>query len=425
MGTWSAALLYPRISRRRHLVMTSWLWNLAGLVLIIGFAAQISWGSLAFWRTSSASLLVGLVSFAYLVAAGVALSLIRFPRTDKIAVVFLSVSIAFLFVLVIVVFGRLYYSRSFLLTAYLMSLVWFSIGVYLLSRTQQLTFGLVPGGFAERLLRLEGAKWVVLSSPRIQESIDGIVIDLHQSLSPEWIRFLADCILQGIPVYHAASIYEHITGRVSLEHLSDDAARAFHSPLIYSHVKRFIDIVLVLVSLPITIPLMSIIALLIKLDSRGPVLFIQDRVGLGGKPFRMLKFRTMRTDAERGGAKFAKEADDRVTRLGRWLRKFRLDELPQFWNVLKGEMSLIGPRPEQVKFAEEFAREIPFYSYRHLVKPGITGWAQVMHGYAAGKEETREKLEYDLYYVKYLSLWLDLLIATKTIRTILTGFGAR
>ena len=403
----------------------SWLWNLAGLALIIGLATQVSWGTLAFWHVPGASLLVGLVSFAYLVAASVVLRLVRFPRTDKIAVVFLSVSIAFLFVLVIVVFGRLYYSRSFLLTAYLMSLFWLSTGAYLLPRSQQLTFGLIPGGFAERLLRLGGAKWVVLSSPRVQESLDGIVVDLHQNLSPEWIRFLADCSLQGIPVYHAALIYEHLTGRVSLEHLSDDAAQAFHLPLIYPHVKRFMDIVLVLVSLPITVPLMFIIALLIKLDSRGPVLFIQDRVGQGGRPFRMVKFRTMRTDAERGGAKFAKEADGRVTRLGRWLRKFRLDELPQFWNVLKGEMSLIGPRPEQVKFAEEFAKEIPYYNYRHLVKPGITGWAQVMHGYAAGKEETQEKLEYDLYYVKYLSFWLDLLIIAKTIRTILTGFGAR
>jgi len=403
----------------------SWLWHLAGLVLIIGLATQVSWGTLTFWRVPGGSLLVGLVGVAYLVAAGVVFRVVHFPRTDKIAVVFLSVSIAFLFVLAIVVFGRLYYSRSFLLTAYLMSLVWLSSGVYFLSRSQQLTFGLIPGGLAERLPPLGGAEWVVLSYPRVQGNLDGIVVDLHQNLSPEWIRFLANCSLQGIPVYHAARIYEHLTGRVSLEYLSEDAVQAFRLPLIYPHIKRLMDIVIVLVSLPITAPLMSVIALLIKLDSRGPVLFIQDRVGQGGKPFRMVKFRTMRTDAERGGAKFAKEADDRVTRLGRWLRKFRLDELPQFWNVLKGEMSLIGPRPEQVKFAEEFTKEIPYYSYRHLVKPGITGWAQVMHGYAAGKEETREKLEYDLYYVKYLSLWLDFLIVAKTIRTILTGFGAR
>ena len=419
-------LLFNLPSRRRRLLANRyWLWNAVGLVLTLILASDVAWGTVFFWRVPGGPMLVGLVSLAYVVAAGVVLRLIRLPRTDEIAVVFLSVSIAFLFVLAIVALGRLYYSRSFLLTAYLISLVWLSIGVYILSRPQRLTFGLVPGGFAERLLRLRGANWVVLSSPRVQGSLDAIVVDLHQNLSPEWIRFLANCTLQGIPVYHAALIYEHLTGRVSLEYLSDDAVQAFHLPRIYPQVKRFIDIVLVLVSLPITMPLMSMIALLIKLDSRGPILFIQDRVGQGGRPFRIVKFRTMRTDAERGGAKFAKEADDRVTRLGRWLRKFRLDELPQFWNVLKGEMSLIGPRPEQVKFAEEFAEEIPYYNYRHLVKPGITGWAQVMHGYAAGKEETREKLEYDLYYVKYLSLWLDLLIVAKTIRTILTGFGAR
>jgi UDP-GalNAc:undecaprenyl-phosphate GalNAc-1-phosphate transferase len=170
---------------------------------------------------------------------------------------------------------------------------------------------------------------------------------------------------------------------------------------------------------------MLLTALAVKLESPGPVLFWQERVGAGGKTFRMVKFRSMRTDSEARGARFATDGDDRVTRIGRFLRRSRIDELPQYWNILKGEMSLIGPRPEQVSFVRQFEQEIPFYAYRHLVKPGITGWAQVNQGYAASVHETRGKLEHDLYYIKHFSFWLDALIVFGTIRTVLTGFGAR
>src|SRR5690606_3939710 len=143
------------------------------------------------------------------------------------------------------------------------------------------------------------------------------------------------------------------------------------------------------------------------------------------KPFKMVKFRSMRVDAERSGPQFASIDDSRVTRVGRFMRKYRLDEIPQLWNVLRGEMSLIGPRPEQLAFARRFENEVPFYSWRHLVKPGVTGWAQIQDGYAAGLEDTRRKLEYDLYYVKHLSFWLDLSIVVRTIHTLITGNGAR
>jgi lipopolysaccharide/colanic/teichoic acid biosynthesis glycosyltransferase len=170
---------------------------------------------------------------------------------------------------------------------------------------------------------------------------------------------------------------------------------------------------------------MLIIALAIRIDSRGPIIFTQERVGEGGRVFNMHKFRSMTHDADQTAAQFAMAGDKRVTRVGAFIRKFRLDELPQFWNILIGDMSLIGPRPEQVGFVEQFERDIPYYSYRHLVRPGITGWAQVNHGYAADHEETRKKLEHDLYYVKHFSFWLDVLIGFKTIGTVTTGYGAR
>jgi lipopolysaccharide/colanic/teichoic acid biosynthesis glycosyltransferase len=184
-------------------------------------------------------------------------------------------------------------------------------------------------------------------------------------------------------------------------------------------------ILFLLLSLPIALPVAVVTALAIKIDSRGPLIFTQERVGEGGNIFRMHKFRSMHVDAELGGARFAQSEDERVTRVGRFIRRYRLDELPQFANILTGQMSLIGPRPEQVGFVKQFEKEIPFYGYRHLVKPGITGWAQVNHGYAADEKETRTKLEHDLYYVKHFSIWIDVLIGLKTFRTIITGFGAR
>ncbi|MNZ52763.1 UDP-N-acetylgalactosamine-undecaprenyl-phosphate N-acetylgalactosaminephosphotransferase [compost metagenome] len=170
---------------------------------------------------------------------------------------------------------------------------------------------------------------------------------------------------------------------------------------------------------------MLVTAILIKLESPGPVMFLQNRVGKGNQDFRIYKFRSMCQNSEQHGAQFAQDGDMRVTRVGKVIRKLRIDELPQFFNVLKGDMSLIGPRPEQRTFVDQFEREIPFYMYRHIVRPGISGWAQVVHGYAADADDTRIKIEHDFYYIKHFSLWLDVLIVFKTIRTILTGFGAR
>ncbi|MDE8034084.1 sugar transferase [Actinobacillus equuli subsp. equuli] len=182
---------------------------------------------------------------------------------------------------------------------------------------------------------------------------------------------------------------------------------------------------MVLLSFPIVLPVMLITAILIKLESEGPVLFIQKRIGQKGEEFSIYKFRSMCKDSEKDGAKLASVGDMRVTRVGKFIRKTRIDELPQFFNVLKGDMALIGPRPGQKAFVEQFDQNIPFYSYRHIVKPGITGWAQVTHGYAATKDETQVKIEHDFYYIRHFSFALDVLIFFKTIQTMLTGFGAR
>ena len=177
--------------------------------------------------------------------------------------------------------------------------------------------------------------------------------------------------------------------------------------------------------MPIIVPVSIVTAVVILLESGRPILFVQERVGKDGRPFRMLKFRTMVPTAEKDGAAFACEGDARVTRIGRFLRTYRIDEFPQFWNVLRGEMSIIGPRPEQCGFAEDFEHAIAHYHVRHAVLPGITGWAQTHQGYAAGADETDVKLSFDLYYAKHVSLGLDAEIVARTLQTLATGFGAR
>ncbi len=190
--------------------------------------------------------------------------------------------------------------------------------------------------------------------------------------------------------------------------------------------KRLIDICGSAVFLLAAAPLMLLTAVLIKLDSPGPVLYSQERVGKNGRTFRVYKFRSMRTDAERDGPVWAsREGDARTTRVGRVIRKIRVDEIPQFWNILKGEMNFVGPRPERPHFVRQLAEEIPFYEQRHLIPPGLTGWAQIKYPYGASIEDARQKLQYDLYYIKNQSLVLDAVIIFETVKTILFGRGAR
>ncbi len=240
---------------------------------------------------------------------------------------------------------------------------------------------------------------------------------------------LLDLRLRGVRVYDDVSFWEQHLGRVNLDHISVGwflRAEGFSSGALSRVIKRTIDITASLLLLAMTLPLMMGVAILIKLDSRGPVLYRQQRVGRYGQAFTLLKFRSMRKDAEAEGApRWAARRDPRVTRIGALIRSIRIDELPQLLNVLHGEMSLIGPRPERPHFVAQLAKAIPFYDERNYVKPGITGWAQVNFPYGASVEDARQKLSYDLYYVKNRGTFLDLLILLSTIRVILFREGAR
>lgn len=238
---------------------------------------------------------------------------------------------------------------------------------------------------------------------------------------------LLDCRVRGLRVSDAIDFYEELSGTIWVQGLYPQwlvYTGGFNRSRSSVRLKRFADVTLALLLTLLASPLLVLAAIAIKLDSRGPLLFRQIRVGLDGKTFVVFKFRSMREDAENEtGPVWAQEADCRVTRVGRALRKFRLDELPQFFNVLRGEMSLVGPRPERPYFVDLLEQEIPFYDLRHSVKPGITGWAQVSCPYGASMEAAREKLQYDLYYAKNMSLRLDAVILLKTLRVVLFGKG--
>jgi len=260
------------------------------------------------------------------------------------------------------------------------------------------------------------------------ESIWGVVIAAappHTLPMPE----LMACKLHGIRVYDDISFWEHHLGRIDLENIEPERllfADGFASGPVESAIRRLFDVVASAALLVLALPLMMLTALAVKIDSPGPVFYCQERVGLYGRGFTLFKFRSMRIDAEAEGApRWAARKDPRITRVGAFIRLTRIDELPQLLNVLRGEMSFIGPRPERPHFVEQLEAVIPFYRERASVKPGITGWAQVNYPYGASVDDARAKLTYDLYYVKNRSLFLDLLILISTIRVILFQEGAR
>lgn len=264
-------------------------------------------------------------------------------------------------------------------------------------------------------------------APQPLDSSVTLAVDLRSVLSPRMAQFVSSSDISGVPVRPLTSVYEEHTGRIPLVHLAEGWEIAAptdrkRSVLLW---KRLTDTLLVFLSLPIWLPIGLIVALSVRMSSPGPVIFRQERVGYLGRPFTMYKFRTMCVGSENNGPRFALDEDDRIVRGGRFLRKARLDELPQLWNVLKGDMALVGPRAEQVPFVKEYEREIPFYGHRHLVRPGITGWAQVKYGYADDLADTIDKLTYDLYYIKHMSPIMDLKILWESVAIVVTGRGAR
>ncbi|HWK42615.1 MAG TPA: sugar transferase [Croceibacterium sp.] len=255
-----------------------------------------------------------------------------------------------------------------------------------------------------------------------------IIVDLREDLAPDWEREIARAVLRGIPVYHVKQAYESLTGKVRFDHLSENHFGSLVPSLGYLAIKRAIDIIISAASLLILLIPMIIIALAIKITSPGPAIFAHTRVGYRGQIFKTYKFRTMKQrdyDEDDLESQITVDGDPRITKVGIFLRGTRLDELPQLMNVLVGQMSLIGPRPEAQSLSEWYYERLDFYEYRHVIRPGITGWAQVNQGHVTSIEDIYHKTQYDFYYIKNVSFWLDFLITLKTFEIMLSGRGAR
>jgi sugar transferase (PEP-CTERM system associated) len=260
-----------------------------------------------------------------------------------------------------------------------------------------------------------------------REKIDRIVLSLKERRGATPVRELLNLKLAGVRIEDVHSCFERLSGRIALEHLSPSwmiLSDGFKKSSILLVAKRMIDILASSVILLLVSPLLPFIVLAIYLETGLPIFFRQTRVGHRGREFQLLKFRSMVQDAEKNGPQWASQGDSRVTRVGRILRKSRLDEVPQLFNVFRGDMSLVGPRPERPVFCEMLSEKIPFFQLRHSVRPGLTGWAQVRFRYSANLEDSKDKLELDLFYLKNLSLMVDLAILFETVKVVLLGRGA-
>jgi lipopolysaccharide/colanic/teichoic acid biosynthesis glycosyltransferase len=353
--------------------------------------------------------------------------LLRFPLLRSYGYVALTFALSFSIGAIILRFLRIDFSspQFFLAMALITAMV--ELFFYAYRQWAPSRIAVVPGAsnvarLSEALVRAMEFK-ILTSVPELDFDYNGVIVDLNSALEPKWERFLALSALRGIPVYDVKQFNESITGRVVLHHLRENTLGAVVPSLIYPQFKRGLDVLLALALLPVVSLILAVCALLIKLETAGPIIYRQKRAGFGGLAFTMYKLRTM-TDNHRGGD-YTLENDQRITRIGRFLRQYRIDELPQIINILRGDMSWIGPRPEAMSLAQWYEREVPFYIYRHIVQPGITGWAQVHQGNVAAVGAAQLKLEYDFYYIKHFSYWLDVVIVIKTLHTILTRFGCR
>lgn len=279
---------------------------------------------------------------------------------------------------------------------------------------------------ANRVLAPGASLTELVQDQRIHEIVVAITERRGGSMP---MRALLDCKLGGVRVTDIATFYEQNLGQIRLDAVSAGwliFGDGFNQGFLRTSIKRLFDILGASVLILVSLPVMALGALAVRLESPGPILYRQERIGLNNRPFNVVKFRSMRTDAEKDGVpRWATAGDSRVTRVGKVIRKLRVDELPQLFSVLKGDMSLVGPRPERAFFVDKLVQEIPFYAVRHSVKPGVTGWAQVRFQYGSTVEDTAEKLQFDLYYVKNHSLFLDLVVLFETVGVVLTGKGAQ
>ncbi|MDP7029225.1 MAG: sugar transferase [Phycisphaerales bacterium] len=397
-------------------------WPLAGIALLMPVSAALNWNAVvAAGFPSSVAMVAGSIACMALVSL-MASRATKVPLGSVPRAVMVSAVLSFGVLTAALLVTRSYFSESYVLIAFGWTIAWVSAGLWLRSRLiGPPKWGLAAVGCVEPLHEVERVVWVDL--PEVPDQVAGfgaIVADMRRPHSEAWSRFLTDCRLARVPVLDASAVYEAATGRVRSEWVSESELLSACGARRRFSLKLALDYLCTLLVAPLAVILVLGSAVAIKLDDGGPIFFTQRRVGLGGRTFRIFKLRTMTGE----GPADAAHIGGTPTRIGRFLRRFRLDELPQLLNVLRGEMSIVGPRPEQRAIVDTYTAEIPAYGVRHIVRPGLTGWSQVHYGYAADAQESSEKLEYDLYYIKHRSFLLDFTILIRSIGVVVTGRGA-
>ncbi|WP_230772523.1 sugar transferase [Sphingomonas sp. Leaf4] len=356
--------------------------------------------------------------------------LVGFPGIRASYYVLPVFSSTFAAAVAILFMARLDYSRPLLLASFVLALIWFYTVYFKLQRGPRMAIAVVPNGATDSLFAIDSIAWRPLAAPALPAGCATVAADFDHDHAPEWERFLAECALGGITVVHYRQLRESLTGRVQVDRLSENVFGSLLPDPTYLGIKSVADrFVAIALLLPLA-PVFALVALAVRLDSRGPVFFRQQRVGYRGESFQVWKFRTMTHRVPVAGEGMRIDAmtlpdDPRITRIGRHLRRLRIDEVPQVLNIALGQMSWIGPRPEAAVLAEWYEAEIPFYRYRHIVRPGLSGWAQVTQGHVTSVQDVLAKLSYDFFYISRFNFWIDMLIVVRTIKTMLTGHGSR
>lgn len=416
----------PIVARGRFQLVGALLFSLALPVLVRSF-----FNPLVYSTQAAISSIIG-ASIAILFGFLAWRRLYRYATVDAGSYIFWTFIPVFLSVMAVFLLFRLEYNRYVFFASMVLCLLWFLVIHFWMKRNMRMRIGIIAGGAVDRAFSFSGVDFSAIQKPFIdkqQHSLDGVVVDLRHTHPARWETFIADLTLAGIPVYHFKQLVEDYTGQVSIDHLSENSFGSLLPDLGYLKIKHMLDLFLTIVLLPLILPVMGITALAILICDGRPILFHQKRMGFRGQPFAAYKFRSMRNEPSsairRRGDAVTQENDPRITPLGRILRKYRIDELPQVFNILRGEMSWIGPRPEALELSKVYESRLSYYRYRHAVRPGISGWAQVNQGHVTTVDDVNEKLKYDFYYIKHISVWLDFLILLRTVKTIVSGFGSK
>ena len=411
-------------------------WSFAGCItLVLSYAIALGLMRID-WVTPQFPQTVLWCTLPYLLCAHWIYRSAGLPAAERTSMLLVTTVTPFLLLMLGFALLQQPYSRGAVLLVYVLCTTWFVVGDWLHTRSHVQRLACLDAGIAEKLRLWCGTGRMSNHDIELHPlptnpvdtaellAFDGVVLDRRVAASIERSQLLGKLKLNHMRLYSVEAVAELLSGRKMLPSEQDELWELDGNPA-YDLAKRTMDVLMVLAMAPLWLGVCVIVGIAVRVNSAGPVLYSQMRVGRNGRSFRLWKFRSMRHQAQESAARFAQANDERITRVGRFIRRWRLDELPQLVNVLAGHMSLIGPRPEQLAFVEAFATRIPAYTYRHLVRPGLTGWAQMQQGYADSEEGTAVKLSYDLYYVAHYSMALDLLIFYKTARIVLSGFGAR